>query len=121
MIEQVVPEARNPDARVSFRIVYLNKNRGRFFSKDIGRVVSAKPTKEQTKTLDECKFMIGDYLDVAVFIGPPPLPSRDQRREVRGGRGDVGRFNGRPMRPERRNFGREPNNRFGGGRPRRDF
>ncbi|KAG0733404.1 hypothetical protein G6F29_003165 [Rhizopus arrhizus] len=127
LIEQVIPEARDPDARISFRLVYLNKNAGRFFQKDIGRVVSAKPTRDQKKTLEESRFMIGDYLDVAIFIGPPPAIARDQRRDTRGSR-DMGRFNtGRPaMRTgdRRGSYGRDyvNNNRFGGGaRPRRDY
>ncbi|KAI9264780.1 Sin3 associated polypeptide p18-domain-containing protein, partial [Sporodiniella umbellata] len=126
LIEQVVPEARNPEARISFRIVYLNQSSGKFFTKEMGRVVSAKPTKEQTKTLEECKFIIGDFLDVAIYIGPPPMlgGGRDARREGRpGGRMEGGRFGGRgggSMRAERRPFARDNNNRFGG-RSRRDF
>ncbi|RCH87836.1 hypothetical protein CU097_005295 [Rhizopus azygosporus] len=120
LIEQVVPDARDPDARISFRLVYLDQHRGKYFARDIGRVVSAKPTKEQKKTLEECKFVIGDYLDVAVFIGPPPSVMRDQRSRGR----DFGRFSS--GRPPRRSFDRgynnnnNNNNRFGG-RPRRDY
>ncbi|CAO3685616.1 unnamed protein product [Rhizopus microsporus] len=98
----------------------IEQHRGKYFARDIGRVVSAKPTKEQKKTLEECKFVIGDYLDVAVFIGPPPSVMRDQRSRGR----DFGRFSS--GRPPRRSFDRgysnnnNNNSRFGG-RPRRDY
>lgn len=131
LIEQVIPEARDPDARIAFRLIYLDVDRARYQSKEIGRVVPAKPTADQKKTLDECQFFIGDYLDVAVFIGPPNNQNKNSRQF--GGRDggrprDGGRFAGRlggdrgGERGGGRNFGGAPynrdNNRFGG-RPQR--
>ncbi|GAA5799687.1 hypothetical protein HPULCUR_005104 [Helicostylum pulchrum] len=134
LIEQVIPEAQDPDARIAFRLIYLDTERARYQSRDIGRVVPAKPTEDQKKTLEECQFYIGDYLDVAIFIGPPPLNQmrgnrqfggRDGGAAGRGGR-DGGRFGGRlgggGVGGGRRNFGGAPynrdnrdNGRFGGG------
>jgi histone deacetylase complex subunit SAP18 len=56
LIEQVIPEAQDPDARIAFRLVYLDSERARYQSRDIGRVVTAKPTDDQKKTLEECQF-----------------------------------------------------------------
>jgi histone deacetylase complex subunit SAP18 len=135
----VIPEAQDPDARIAFRLIYLDTERARYQSRDIGRVVPAKPTEDQKKTLEECQFYIGDYLDVAVFIGPPPLNQMRGNRQFGGrdsGRGarDGGRFGGGRLggndKGGRRNFGgapynrdnrdnRDSNTRFGsgGGRP----
>lgn len=116
----MIPEARDPDARIAFRLVYLDTERARYQSRDIGRVVPAKPTEDQKKTLEECQFYIGDYLDVAVFIGPPPINQLRANRQFGGrdsGRGprDGGRFGGGRLggndRARGRNFGGAPYNR----------
>lgn len=102
LIEHVIPEARDPDARLAFRLMYLDSERARYSSRDIGRVVSANPTDDHSKTLDECKFFIGDYLDVAIYIGPPTSArhkfgnSNARRSSGPGGReGGGDRFSGR--------------------------
>ncbi|KAI8078956.1 Sin3 associated polypeptide p18-domain-containing protein [Gilbertella persicaria] len=116
LIEQVIPEARDPDARIAFRLIYLDTERARYASRDIGRVVAASPTDDQKKTLEECKFFIGDYLDVAVFIGPPPAAQLKNNRNRDGRRSDRfggGRFNN----SGKRNYAPYNNNRFGRDRP----
>ncbi|KAG2205932.1 hypothetical protein INT46_002223 [Mucor plumbeus] len=134
LIEQIIPEARDPDARLAFRLIYLDSERARYSGRDIGRVVPANPTDDHSKTLDDCKFFIGDYLDVAIFIGPPvamrnKFGNNSSRRPLGGAPGGD-RFSGRlgtgggggggPDRGgQRRNFGGNGpynnNNRFGGG------
>ncbi|KAI8330673.1 Sin3 associated polypeptide p18-domain-containing protein [Choanephora cucurbitarum] len=119
LIEQVIPEARDSDARIAFRLIYLDPERARYTSRDMGRVVAASPTEDQKKTLEECKFFIGDYLDVAIFIGPPPAAQLKNNRN----RGRFDRFNsGRANndRFNRRGFGNAPYNRDNGGRFARD-
>lgn len=136
LVEQIIPEARDPDARLAFRLIYLDSERARYSGRDIGRVVPANPTDDHSKTLDDCKFFIGDYLDVAIFIGPPvamrnKFGNNNSRRPLGGGGAPGGdRFSGRlgtgggggggPDRGgQRRNFGGNGpynnNNRFGGG------
>ncbi|KAI9348833.1 Sin3 associated polypeptide p18-domain-containing protein [Pilaira anomala] len=116
LIEQVIPEAQDPDARIAFRLIYLDTERARYQSRDIGRVVPSKPTEEQKKTLEDCQFYIGDYLDVAIYIGPPPTHQSRGRGAARGGR-DHGRFGGRlgGGNGGRKNFGASaPYNRDSG-------
>ncbi|KAI8646367.1 Sin3 associated polypeptide p18-domain-containing protein [Parasitella parasitica] len=130
LIEQIIPEARDPDARLAFRLVYLDSERARYSGRDIGRVVPANPTDDHTKTLEDCKFFIGDYLDVAIFIGPPnsirsKFGNSNSKRSLGGPGRD--RFGGRLVTggggPDRggggrRNFGGSAynsNSRFGGG------
>ena len=90
LIQEVVPDAQHPDARIAFRLIYLDSQRATYRSRDIGRVVNAKPNNDQQKTLDDCRFFIGDFLDVAIYIGPPRHVSR------RGS--DWGAREGGPMR-----------------------
>ncbi|KAI9318450.1 Sin3 associated polypeptide p18-domain-containing protein [Dichotomocladium elegans] len=128
LIQEVVPEARHPDARISFRLVYLDSQRATYQVKDLGRVVNIKPTNDRAKTLDDCRFFIGDYLDVAVYVGPPrhsgprrgsDYGGRDNGNRGRGpagaaGQGGGGRFGGGGDR-NRDRFRRDDRG-FGGGR-----
>ncbi|KAI9246712.1 Sin3 associated polypeptide p18-domain-containing protein [Phascolomyces articulosus] len=98
LIQEVIPEAQHPDARIAFRLIYLDSQRAAYRSRDLGRVMNIKPTQDQSKTLEDCNFYIGDYLDVAIFIGPPPARNNNQRRNSDWGRdrrqGGGGRFGG---------------------------
>ncbi|KAI8978974.1 Sin3 associated polypeptide p18-domain-containing protein [Pilobolus umbonatus] len=115
LISEVNPEAQHPDARLSFRLVYLDSQNARYSTRELGRVYPAHPTPEQTKTLEDFRFFIGDYLDVAIFIGPPPM----NKRRIQG-RHDASRFNGRPEGKRfNSSFVRDNNNRFSGGRQQR--
>jgi histone deacetylase complex subunit SAP18 len=120
LIMDVYPEARLPDARLSFRLVYLDSQRATYTYKDIGRVAfgskSSNPQDHQ-KTLETTRFMIGDYIDIAIFDGPPPA-----RSQFRGGGPSRGFGGGGRDRPDR-GFGGGPrmrNGHGGGGFSRRD-
>ncbi|KAI8082927.1 Sin3 associated polypeptide p18-domain-containing protein [Halteromyces radiatus] len=100
LLQEVVPEARHVDARIAFRLVYLDVRTGRYEHTDIGRVVNAEETPDQMKTLDDCKFLIGDFLDVAIYMGPKPMQRGngnrfDRRRSSGGGGGNRYSFRGR--------------------------
>jgi histone deacetylase complex subunit SAP18 len=79
LVQEVVEEARHPDARLTFRLIYLDAHSGRYLSTDLGRVVNAEETPDQSKTLADCRFMIGDYLDIAVHVGPRRSSVGDDR------------------------------------------
>ncbi|KAI9302505.1 Sin3 associated polypeptide p18-domain-containing protein, partial [Cunninghamella echinulata] len=72
LIQEVIPEARHIDARISFRLVFLDTGNAKYIFKQLGKVINSEETPDQNKTLEECKFYIGDYLDVAIYDGPPP-------------------------------------------------
>ncbi|CAO3624755.1 unnamed protein product [Cunninghamella blakesleeana] len=72
LIQEVIPEARHIDARISFRLVFLDTAVAKYTFKTLGKVINSEETPDQAKTLEECKFFIGDFLDVAIFDGPPP-------------------------------------------------
>ncbi|KAI8140693.1 Sin3 associated polypeptide p18-domain-containing protein [Fennellomyces sp. T-0311] len=116
LIQEVVPEAQHPDARIAFRLIYLDSQRGVYRSRDLGRVMNIKPTPDQSKTLEECQFFIGDYLDVAIYVGPPPSRGMGRRGS------DWGRDRPRDRRDNRFNAGgrRDRDGRDRDGRFRRD-
>ncbi|RUS19014.1 Sin3 associated polypeptide p18-domain-containing protein [Endogone sp. FLAS-F59071] len=70
LLKEVQPEATRPQARISFRLVYMDNLRGRYMSKEIGTVTNNRPTAEEQKTLDDVRFVTGDYIDVCVAYGP---------------------------------------------------
>lgn len=70
LIQEVNLDARHPDARISFRLIYLDTYSGMYRFKEIGRVINRVQRADNSRTLEESKFVVGDYLDVAIFIGP---------------------------------------------------
>ncbi|RUP51190.1 Sin3 associated polypeptide p18-domain-containing protein [Jimgerdemannia flammicorona] len=69
LLKEVQPEATRPQARISFRLVYLDNLRGRYMFKDIGVVMNSRSTAEEQKTLDDIRFVTGDFIDVCVAYG----------------------------------------------------
>ncbi|KAK9717137.1 hypothetical protein K7432_006412 [Basidiobolus ranarum] len=76
LLKEHNPEYVRRDTRFSFKIIYQDNLRGRFIPKDIGSVLNSRKSPEEEKTLDEARFVIGDYLDVAVGHGPFTLSGR---------------------------------------------
>ncbi|KAL9265114.1 Histone deacetylase complex subunit SAP18-like protein [Drosera capensis] len=68
VVKEVHPEARRREARLAFAIVYPNKT-GCLVLQQVGMTYSngSKRNMDETKTLSELDFQIGDYLDVAIL------------------------------------------------------
>ncbi|XP_042483905.1 histone deacetylase complex subunit SAP18 [Macadamia integrifolia] len=68
LVKEVAPAARRRDAKLSFAFVYPDKN-GRNVVKPVGMTHSYGNGRRQddSKTLAELFFQIGDYLDVAIL------------------------------------------------------
>ncbi|KAL4361663.1 hypothetical protein GQ457_04G032160 [Hibiscus cannabinus] len=68
LVKEVAPAARRRDARLSFAFVYPDKN-GRFVVREVGKTFSYGNGRrlDDSKTLNELRFEIGDYLDVAIM------------------------------------------------------
>ncbi|XVF79942.1 hypothetical protein PTKIN_Ptkin15bG0030700 [Pterospermum kingtungense] len=68
LVKEVAPAARRRDARLSFAFVYPDKN-GRFVVREVGTTFSYGNGRrlDDSKTLGELSFEIGDYLDVAIM------------------------------------------------------
>ncbi|ORY08136.1 SAP18-domain-containing protein [Basidiobolus meristosporus CBS 931.73] len=86
LLKQNHPEYERRDTKFSFRIIYQDNLRGRFIPKDIGAVLNSRKSPEEEKTLDEARFVIGDYLDVAIGHGPFTLSGRAGDSRAGGGK-----------------------------------
>ncbi|CAN8284491.1 unnamed protein product [Cochlearia groenlandica] len=68
LVKEVSVAARRRNARLSFAFVYPDKN-GRSVVREVGQTM-AYPNRRQpddSKTLSDLRFEIGDYLDVAIY------------------------------------------------------
>jgi histone deacetylase complex subunit SAP18 len=92
-----IPEYRHPLARFSFKAIYADSaSRGRFSQKDLGtvysrdilgepgtldatapRLVDEEPVFTEERTLEELRFVPGDYLCVAVLLPKGVSTSND--------------------------------------------
>ncbi|CAG7881160.1 unnamed protein product, partial [Brassica rapa] len=68
LVKEVSVAARRRDAILSFGFVYPDKN-GRFIVRQVGQTMSYPNRKQpdDSKTLADLHFEIGDYLDVAIY------------------------------------------------------
>ncbi|KAF3547026.1 hypothetical protein DY000_02002536, partial [Brassica cretica] len=68
LVKEVSVAARRRDARLSFAFVYPDKN-GRLIVRQVGQTMSYPNRKQpdDSKTLADLHFEIGDYLDVAIY------------------------------------------------------
>ncbi|CAG8479726.1 4946_t:CDS:2 [Diversispora eburnea] len=72
LFREVNAEANKPNARLSFKLVYLDNLRGKYVLKDLGAIHNLSPSSDHDTNLDDARFVIGDFLDVAIFHGAPP-------------------------------------------------
>lgn len=104
LIKEVNPDARRRGTFFEFALVYPDLRMGKYLSRDIGQTIAGKQGNDDNKTLGDCKFSIGDYMDIA--ISPP-----NQRMD----RMDFGRRGG-GFGGGRESFGGFGSGRFGGDR-----
>ncbi|CAG8602028.1 8714_t:CDS:2, partial [Racocetra fulgida] len=72
LFKEVNFESTRPNARISFKLVYIDNLRGKYAFKDLGTVHNMTSTSDDDINLDDARFVIGDFLDVGVFHGAPP-------------------------------------------------
>ena len=65
LIKTTVPEAMKKDATFKFSFIEQDLE-GNFKRKEIGRVHSVKKSKDDFYTLQEKRFIIGDYIDLCI-------------------------------------------------------
>ncbi|CAJ0565959.1 unnamed protein product, partial [Mesorhabditis spiculigera] len=106
LIKEVNPEARKRGTTFDYSVVAPDRMGPRFQMREIGNTMNGSRGVDDNKTLHQCKFEIGDYIDVAITTPQFQRP---------GGAGPMG---------DRRMSGRNDYNSgprdFGSG-PRRDF
>eukprot|EP00457_Paulinella_chromatophora_P017467 gb/GEZN01018518.1/.p1 GENE.gb/GEZN01018518.1/~~gb/GEZN01018518.1/.p1 ORF type:complete len:130 (+),score=22.17 gb/GEZN01018518.1/:36-425(+) len=67
LIKGVTPEARKPDAMLSFALVYPDKE-GKLKIRQVAQTFAHRRSQDDRRTLQQLQFETGDYLDVAVRI-----------------------------------------------------
>ncbi|KAJ3211113.1 Histone deacetylase complex subunit sap18 [Dinochytrium kinnereticum] len=116
LLSQTHPEAASASSRISFRAAYQDVTRGGVYHlRDLGTVTNHRRSLEEDKTLDEARFVIGDYIDVAIIDEPKSHGGFNNSREEEGG----GRFgplrgNGPPAGARHHPYGRPTSGRSGG-------
>lgn len=68
LIKEVNIECRRKDAVFDFQLVYADL-RGKFLFKPMGRVLNGRPGRGDRRTLEDIRFMQGDFIDVAITFG----------------------------------------------------
>jgi len=101
LVKEVNPEARRRGTYFDFALVYPDLRTSAYRSRDIGTTVAGQKGPDDHKTLADCKFIIGDYLDIAVT---PPTGRMDRMDRMDfgprrfgggGGGGGLDRMGGR--------------------------
>jgi histone deacetylase complex subunit SAP18 len=68
LIKEVVEGARRKEIVFSFRLVFKEVESKKYYSfKELGRVANSHAGRDDHVTLSDCSFIIGDYIDVAMF------------------------------------------------------
>merc|ERR1719360_467494 len=116
LIKEVNPDARRRNTHFNFRVIYPDLRYGRYCHTELGSTVAGSKGVDDAKTLSECKFTIGDYLDVS--ISPPGMRGDRMDYGRRGGMND--RFRG-GRGGGGRDFGAGGGRDFGRGGDRSDF
>ncbi|CAI4230720.1 unnamed protein product [Auanema sp. JU1783] len=95
LIKEVNPEARRRGTNFDFAIVTPDKNYPRFYMRTIGITTNGQRGIDDGKTLQMCKFEVGDFIDVAISM---PGAGMGQRRNFNY---DRDRRQGSPNRDRR--------------------
>jgi len=112
LVREVNPESRKKGTYFDFAIISPSMGRGGNFhngercdynSRDIGTTVSGTKGMDDNKTLAQARFIIGDYIDIAIT---PPNPAGGGRPMHR-----LDRMNDHPRDRDHRDGG---NRRWGG-------
>lgn len=80
LVRDVNPETRRKGTYFDFAFVYPDNRGATYRMREIGVTCSGQKGADDTKTLAQAKFCIGDYMDIN--ITPPnrmPPPARRQR------------------------------------------
>lgn len=101
--------------RFNFRLVFGDNNRGRYQTRDIGSVQVGKKTRDSEKTLDDVRFIIGDWIDIAVLQPGDRLydHTRNEERDYKHPyRGNNGNYRGQRDRSYRGSDSFRSNDRY---------
>lgn len=69
-VRKEVEAARKKDTELSFSFIYPDFN-GKYRRKDVGSVFAGQRNTDYQKTLQELRFVIGDYVDLTIYTKTP--------------------------------------------------
>lgn len=87
LITEVYPDTKVKGTTFDFSVVYPHPRHNMFTLKDIGRTTLGSKGPDDNVTLQSKRFIIGDYLDVAIIAprnpggGGDKLSGRDRDRD----------------------------------------
>merc|ERR1712083_607477 len=96
LVREVNPESRKKGTYFDFAVISPNTGRGQigqgggflhYASRDIGTTVSGTKGMDDNKTLAQARFVIGDYIDIAITPPNPGGAGRSHRLDRIGGNG----------------------------------
>ncbi|XKL61759.1 hypothetical protein PGB90_001592 [Kerria lacca] len=79
LIREVNEDANEKSTTFDFQLIIPDKFSSRYIARDIGSTISSKKGSDDEKTLNQCKFVIGDYMDVCIT---PPSRTTNLRRST---------------------------------------
>jgi len=83
LIKKVNQDASRPNARLSFKLAYIDNLRGRYVFKELGVVHNSTSSTDDDKNLDDARFVIGDLLDVTVLYEALSDSDLERRESLR--------------------------------------
>ncbi|GAB6030618.1 Histone deacetylase complex subunit sap18 [Chamberlinius hualienensis] len=78
LVKEVNPDARRKGTYFDFSLVFPDLRGPGYRMRDIGSTCSGQKGSDDLKSLAQCRFQIGDYLDIA--ISPPTRGGPPNRR-----------------------------------------
>jgi len=88
LVKEVNLESRRKGTFFDFALIYPDPRTPVYRMREIGSTCSGVKTNEDSKTLADCRFQIGDYLDIAIHPPPHERGPRGPIRNDRRGGGD---------------------------------
>lgn len=92
-----MPEYRAKGTQFSFSVVFPEPSAPTYRMRPIGTTIGGKRGPDDELTLSQCRYQIGDFIDVAIL--PPGVDSNrlsnqlnNRNRQKGGDRGPIGRF-----------------------------
>ena len=73
LIKEVNPDAQRRGTVFSFAVVVPNNRRPGFYLKEVGMTEHGRKSPQDTVTLEDLSFHIGDYIDVAIMRESRPM------------------------------------------------
>lgn len=77
LVKEVNPDARRKGTHFDFALVFPDQRSPGYRMRDIGSTCAGIKSSDDSKTLAQARFQIGDYLDIAIF---PPQSRNIPRR-----------------------------------------